>query len=700
MPAVSVVIPTCNRPNLLRRAIDSVFTQSFQDWEVIVVDDRPSEETRAVARSFSERVTYLLGESAGPSRARNRGFQAATGELISFLDDDDVMLPDNLEALSRHLIAHDDTGCAYGWYAWIKSGGTITGRPGPQVKGAAPVVLPGGFEVQPCGTRLQGDIFARLLLEESLLLGSSLIRRSWLDRCRGFDPSIDYQEHWDLYLRLAQAGCRFFCCERMVSLHRLHQSSRSQIHDNRGQNFERMLAGRIRVLDRFLKAENLPPELAAVRKQAYYNAYREFFRPLLLQQRLPEWTAAFAGALTFAPSGSRSYDALGSDLAAVLLSIEDADPIATIDELRGRLRRISGVRRACRRASAQIHLAHAASAHDGAASRPRVLGYLVKAAVADFRPAVLRKVGSLAVEQFITPGLKDWMKFSRRPLPGRLDDVLGRGEVLFLSPHFDDVVLSCGGLLAASPKDRTWLVTVFTSAGDWRLSSLTENLHRQWGTNADAYSQRQAEDTAVTTRLGIHALWLGFLEVIYRDSGLVALNQLFSRTLPAADMPVVDAVRERLLQLVKSFSRCTVFAPLGLGYHRDHLVVHEAARAVERIVGADARFFYYEDFPYSATDEAVRRRLREMGTVLRPTGVDIGATLEQRIELTRLYRSQIGSLFGDETKAGQALTRQALSRGVRGRPRERFWHDMSVERTVPSDAALGGTGATGSPVAG
>lgn len=700
MPAVSVVIPSCNRPNLLRRAIESVFTQSYRDWEVVVVDDRPSEETRAVAESFPERVNYVLGESAGPSRARNRGLQAATGELISFLDDDDVMLPDNLEVLSRHLITHDDTGCAYGWHAWIKPGGAITGRPGPQVKGAAPVVLPGGFEVQPCGMRLQGDIFARLLLEESLLLGSSLIRRSWLDRCGGFDPSIDYQEHWDLYLRLAQAGCRFFCCERMVSLHRLHQSSRSQIHDNRGQNFERMLAGRIRVLDRFLKAENLPPELAAVRKQAYYNAYREFFRPLLLQQRLPEWTAAFAGALAFAPNGSRSYDALGSDLAAALLSIEGADPLATVNELRGRLRRTSGVRRAFRRASVEIHRAQAASANDGAASRLRVLGHLVKAAVADFRPATLRKLAPLAVEQFIAPGLKDWLNFSRRPLPGRLDNVLSRGDVLFLSPHFDDVVLSCGGLLAASPRDRTWLVTVFTSAGDWRLSPLTENLHRQWGTNADAYSQRQAEDTAVTTRLGIRGLWLGFPEVIYRDSSLVALQQLFSQTPPASDMPVIDAVRESLLQLIKSRPGCTIFAPLGLGYHRDHIIVYEAARAVERVASADASFFYYEDFPYNTSPAGTKRRLHEIGADMRPKGVDISATLAQRIELAKLYRSQVNAIFGSEENAARVLVRRALGTGVRGCPRERFWHDVNAERTAPSGAALGGTGATGRPVAG
>ncbi len=325
----------------------------------------------------------------------------------------------------------------------------------------------------------------------------------------------------------------------------------------------------------------------------------------------------------------------------------------------------------------RVLLGQAIKANSCGASRARVLGYLIKAGATDAKLIVMRKMWTLALEQFITPELKDWIKFLRRPIPGALHDSKDQGDVLFISPHFDDVALSCGGTLAASPKDRTWLVTVFTAPAQTSLSPLVASLHQQWGANTGAYVQRQAEDTAVTNQLGIRSCWLGFHDVIYRDASLTKIEQVFSPTLPAVDITCVDDVRDSLLELVKSHSGCTVLAPLGLGYHRDHLVVHEATRAVERIVGSDIRFFYYEDFPYvnNAGIKGIKRRLHEIEAVLRPTGVDISATLAQRIELAMLYRSQIGTMFGGTEKAAQALTRNALDNGVRGRARERFWHD-------------------------
>ena len=325
----------------------------------------------------------------------------------------------------------------------------------------------------------------------------------------------------------------------------------------------------------------------------------------------------------------------------------------------------------------RVHLDQAITANSCGASRLRVLGYLIKAAATNPEIILTRKTWTLVLEQFITPGLKDWIKFLRQPMPGPLHDSRDHGDVIFISPHFDDVALSCGGLLAASPKDRTWLVTVFTSPDQKNFSPLATSLHQQWGTEKGASVQRQAEDTAVTTQLGIRSRWLGFHDVIYRDPSLTMIEQVFSPALPAADITCVDAVRDSLLKLVKSHPGCTVFAPLGLGYHRDHLVVHEAARAVERVVGSDIRFFYYEDFPYvnNAGNRGIKRRLHEIEANLRPAGVDISATLAQRIEIAMLYRSQIDTMFGSTEKAAQALTRNAFDNGVRGIARERFWRD-------------------------
>lgn len=680
MPSVSIIIPTCNRPEYLRQAIESIFAQTYADWEIIVVDDRPCDETRAVAAAYPTHVTYVTGERAGPSRARNRGIQAARGELISFLDDDDLMLPDNLAVLAHYLREHPTLGCAYGWYTWIEPSGRVSAHAGPRVAGAAPVQLPSGDTVVPCGTRLQGAILAPLLLEESLLLGTSLIRREWITRCGGFDPAVSFQEHWDFYLRLAEAGCLFACRERVVSLHRLHHRVQGPGYGNRGQDHARMLKGRLAVLDRFLKSDTLSPALAAIRNQAYFNAYSEFIGILIETGQQAEWREAFSRALDFAPHGVRSVDAVGKLVASALHRSSEPDVPRVIRELRKALPASRAVRRACRTALGRAFLHQAKRCNESNASRRRILSHAFKAILYDPRLALKRSLQWLVLEQVLTANMRDWVKFLRKPLPKVQHYIQPGGDVLFLSPHFDDAVLSCGGILAALPKDQTWLVTVFTASAQTNLSPLASMLHQQWGGDTQTYRHRQAEDTSAANHLGVRTIWLGLSEVIYRDTTLNSMNGIFSTDLAAADIPCLEAVRERLIQLIQEHPGCTVFAPLGLGYHRDHLIVHTAARDVECHFGNAVQFIYYEDFPY-ARDSGIKRRLKEIHANLRPTAMDIHATLTDRIETIKLYRSQVDALFGNSANATQQVTRYAAQVGVRGRPRERFWRAEKKKET-------------------
>lgn len=95
-PVVSVVIPAFNAARFIRRTIDSVLAQTYQDYEVIVVDDGSSDNMAEVVRGYGAKVRYIYQKNAGDGPARNTGIKAAKGEWIAFLDHDDEWLPEKL----------------------------------------------------------------------------------------------------------------------------------------------------------------------------------------------------------------------------------------------------------------------------------------------------------------------------------------------------------------------------------------------------------------------------------------------------------------------------------------------------------------------------------------------------------------------------------------------------------------------------
>ena len=121
IPKVSVIMPFYDtRPEFMREAIESVLYQTFLDWELLLVDDGSAEESTSVARSFAindPRVVYLEHPghvNRGQSPSRNLGVAHARGEVLAFLDADDVWLPHALEEQVRLLDAHPETGMLYG----------------------------------------------------------------------------------------------------------------------------------------------------------------------------------------------------------------------------------------------------------------------------------------------------------------------------------------------------------------------------------------------------------------------------------------------------------------------------------------------------------------------------------------------------------------------------------------------------------
>ena len=100
MPRVTVLIPTYNAAAYLTETLESVCTQTFRDFELLIVDDGSRDDTLAMARRFESRLTLRIIEqaNAGPAAARNNGVRQAHGEYVAFIDSDDLMMPRRLEA--------------------------------------------------------------------------------------------------------------------------------------------------------------------------------------------------------------------------------------------------------------------------------------------------------------------------------------------------------------------------------------------------------------------------------------------------------------------------------------------------------------------------------------------------------------------------------------------------------------------------
>ena len=110
MPRVSITIPTFNCARFLGRAIDTALAQTYADYEIIVVDDGSTDDTREVLARFGDKIRYVYQPNGGLSSARNLALSHAGGELIAYLDADDMWYPHRLEAQVAFLDAHQECG--------------------------------------------------------------------------------------------------------------------------------------------------------------------------------------------------------------------------------------------------------------------------------------------------------------------------------------------------------------------------------------------------------------------------------------------------------------------------------------------------------------------------------------------------------------------------------------------------------------
>jgi glycosyltransferase involved in cell wall biosynthesis len=203
---VTVVIPAFNAEAYLGDAIDSVLSQSESPLECLVVDDGSADGTPTVAAKFGDRVRYYRQDNLGVSAARNSGIQLARGDLIAFLDADDVWLEDKLQLQVAEFAADRELVFCYGGIAPVDRtlepiDSPEAARPRAEAVFRTLTLRPGGFHLAMTG----------------------LVRRDVLTAIGGFDPRLSTAADADLALRLVDAGHVKHVPEALA-LYRQHES--------------------------------------------------------------------------------------------------------------------------------------------------------------------------------------------------------------------------------------------------------------------------------------------------------------------------------------------------------------------------------------------------------------------------------------------------------------------------------------------
>lgn len=234
-------------------------------------------------------------------------------------------------------------------------------------------------------------------------------------------------------------------------------------------------------------------------------------------------------------------------------------------------------------------------------------------------------------------------------------------DYIFLSPHLDDVVLSCGAIvydLVHRQHQTVKIWTIFSGdVPDRPLSPFARELHERWQTGAEAPRMRRTEDQLACSRLGAEPSYLMYPDCIYRlrqgtDEPLITRNEDLSRLNVETELALVEELCQKIARNLSSDA--TVIAPIGIGNHIDHLITRAVAEKLP-----DTRFFY-ADYPYvgSHPEEIFQRLPKTAVCVQYPLNNLSLANWQYAVEA---YTSQISTFWPSISDMCRAVETYALS---------------------------------------
>jgi glycosyltransferase involved in cell wall biosynthesis len=194
-PLVTVVVAVHNGERFLRSALESLYAQDYEPFEVVFVDDGSTDGSAEIAQAFAG-IRYVHQHNQGLAAARNTGLSLANGEFLAYLDDDDLIPSHKLRRQAEYLVANPDVGC---------------------VLGRQEIMLEPGVEPPEWLTR--DPVFGDL---DGIPFVSAMIRTELLRAVGGFDPNYRFAEDRDLFVRLREHGVRIEVIPEVLLFRRFH----------------------------------------------------------------------------------------------------------------------------------------------------------------------------------------------------------------------------------------------------------------------------------------------------------------------------------------------------------------------------------------------------------------------------------------------------------------------------------------------
>lgn len=214
-PLISIITPTFNRERTITLAVESVLAQSYQHWELLIIDDGSRDGTRERLSSYldDDRIQYHFQENQGQSVARNLGLQYARGALVCFLDSDDLWVPGKLERQVMLMNTHPDVDILHSDEIMIDEVGRELSRKNMR--------------------RYSGRIARQMLVDNSVSINTVMARRECFDAMGGFSGRYGVADDYDIWLRFS-ARFRFHYVPEYWGYYRVMPD---QISSNKDRRF-------------------------------------------------------------------------------------------------------------------------------------------------------------------------------------------------------------------------------------------------------------------------------------------------------------------------------------------------------------------------------------------------------------------------------------------------------------------------------